>query len=107
MDPITNQMQQGQTFQFVQIPVPLRRAFTAEIAVPAAPEEHRARALGRMLGATTNTASLDTDGLRGAAQSMAGFLPCDLAAMACDATLAVLREKISDGAGDVVRPFPL
>ena len=56
-----------------------------------------------MLGGTTNTASLDSDGLRSAAQATAGFLPCDLAAMACDATLAVLREKISDGAGDVVR----
>ena len=56
-----------------------------------------------MLGGTADSASLDTDGLRGAAQSMAGFLPCDLAAMACDATLAVLRERISDGAGDVAR----
>lgn len=87
----------------MQVPVPLRRAFTAEIDVPAAAEEQRARTLTRMLGSTTNTASLDSDGMRSAAQSMAGFLPCDLAAMACDATLAVLREKINDGADDVVR----
>jgi hypothetical protein len=83
--------------------VPLRRAFTVEIEVPAANESHRARSLGRMLGPTTNQTSLDSDGLRAAAQSMAGFLPCDLAAMACDATLAVLREKMNDGAEDVVR----
>lgn len=85
------------------IPVALRRVFTAELSVPALPEGQRERALARVLG---ETSGLDTDDLRSAAQSTAGFLPCDLGAMACDAVLRVLLEKLNNGEsgadGDVV-----
>lgn len=78
------------------LPVALRRVFTAEVAVPALPEEQRERALSRVLG---DTSGLDADDLRSAAQSTAGFLPCDIGAMACDAVLRVLLQKLDDGEG--------
>lgn len=80
------------------IPVALRRVFTVELSVPALPEEQRERALARVLG---DASGLDADDLRTAAQSTAGFLPCDLGAMACDAVLTVLLDKLSgDRASD-------
>eukprot|EP00892_Ulva_mutabilis_P012344 jgi/Ulvmu1/9482/UM052_0051.1 len=76
------------------IPTALRRVFTAEVAVPALPEAQRERVLARVLG---DASALDADDLRSAAQSTAGFLPCDLGAMACDAVLSVLLDKLGDG----------
>jgi hypothetical protein len=82
----------GTTSQAADVPVPLRRAFTAELPVPALDEEQRAKVLRHTLG---RSSALDEESLRSTAQATAGFLPCDLAATACDAMLQVMLNELA------------
>lgn len=80
------------TSKVAEVPVALRRSFTDEIAVPALDEAQRERALAHTLESASGLSDAD---VRGAAQATAGFLPCDLAATACDAVLQVMLRELS------------
>jgi hypothetical protein len=82
----------GTTSKPAEVPVPLRRSFTAELPVPALNEEQRAKAIGHTLGCGSG---LSEESLRSTAQATAGFLPCDLAATACDAVLQVILKELA------------
>jgi hypothetical protein len=93
----------GTTAHVADIPTPLRRCFTAEIAVPALPEAQRELALRHTLAAASG---MSADDVRSAAQATAGFLPCDLGAAACDAVLQVMLKQLQawhKGQGEPVR----
>ena len=80
------------TSHVAELPVALRRSFTDEISVPALDEGQRERALAHTLEGASGLSDGD---VRGAAQATAGFLPCDLAATACDAVLQVMLRELS------------
>ena len=81
----------GTTSRVADVPVPLRRCFTTEIAVPALAEPQRQLAIRHTLA---NASGMADDDLRVAAQATAGFLPCDIGAAACDAVLQVMLERL-------------
>ena len=96
------------TSKVAEVPVPLRRCFTTELAVPALDEAQRGLALRHTLG---DAAGLSDGDVRSAAQGSAGFLPCDVGATACDAVLHVMLAqaeksgKLSGAKGAAAAPM--